>query len=75
MGWLVWRDAPTLPIILGNAIIIGSGLFVATRGRRARRRSKVDARSLCPSQTPPALPIDRASRQCKEGRGKIREAR
>jgi S-adenosylmethionine uptake transporter len=33
MGWLVWRDAPTLPIILGNAIIIGSGLFVAARGR------------------------------------------
>ena len=33
MGWLVWRDAPTLPIILGNTIIIGSGLFVATRGR------------------------------------------
>jgi S-adenosylmethionine uptake transporter len=32
MGWLVWRDAPTLPIILGNAIIIGSGLFVAARG-------------------------------------------
>jgi S-adenosylmethionine uptake transporter len=33
MGWLVWRDTPTLPIILGNAIIIGSGLFVAARGR------------------------------------------
>jgi S-adenosylmethionine uptake transporter len=31
MGWLVWRDAPTFPIIVGNAIIIGSGLFVATR--------------------------------------------
>ncbi len=31
MGWLVWRDAPTLPIVVGNAIIIGSGLFVATR--------------------------------------------
>jgi S-adenosylmethionine uptake transporter len=31
MGWLVWHDAPTLPIIVGNAIIIGSGLFVATR--------------------------------------------
>ncbi len=31
MGWLVWRDAPTTPIIVGNAIIIGSGLFVATR--------------------------------------------
>ncbi len=35
MGWLVWRDAPALPIIVGNAIIIGSGLFVATRGRGA----------------------------------------
>jgi len=28
MGWLVWRDVPTLPIILGNVIIIASGLFV-----------------------------------------------
>ena len=35
MGWLVWRDPPTLPIIVGNAIIIGSGLFVATRRRGA----------------------------------------
>jgi S-adenosylmethionine uptake transporter len=35
MGWLVWRDAPTLPIIAGNAIIIGSGLFAAARGRGA----------------------------------------
>ncbi len=33
MGWLVWRDAPTLPIVIGNAIIIGSGLFVAARGK------------------------------------------
>ena len=37
MGWLVWRDAPTLPIIIGNAIIIGSGLFVATGGRGAAK--------------------------------------
>ena len=35
MGRLVWRDAPTLPIIVGNAIIIGSGLFVAARGKMA----------------------------------------
>ena len=27
MGWLVWRDAPTWPMLLGNAIIIGSGLY------------------------------------------------
>ncbi len=33
MGWLVWRDAPTLPILIGNAVIIGSGLFVAARGK------------------------------------------
>ena len=33
MGWLIWRDAPTWPIILGNAIIIGSGLYVAARGK------------------------------------------
>jgi S-adenosylmethionine uptake transporter len=33
LGWLVWRDVPTLRIVIGNAIIIGSGLYVATRGR------------------------------------------
>jgi S-adenosylmethionine uptake transporter len=33
MGWLVWRDDPTLPIVVGNAIIIGSGLYVAARGK------------------------------------------
>jgi S-adenosylmethionine uptake transporter len=33
MGWLVWCDTPTLPIIIGNAIIIGSGLYVAARGK------------------------------------------
>ena len=33
MGWLVWRDAPSLSIILGNAVIIGGGLYLAARGR------------------------------------------
>ncbi len=33
MGFLVWRDAPTLPIIVGNAVIIGGGLFLLARGR------------------------------------------
>ena len=33
MGWIVWRDVPTTPILIGNAIIIGSGLFVAARSR------------------------------------------
>ena len=38
MGWLVWRDVPTPPILVGNAIIIGSGLFVAA-ARAAERRT------------------------------------
>jgi S-adenosylmethionine uptake transporter len=35
LGWLIWRDAPTMPIVVGNAIIIGSGLYVAARGKMA----------------------------------------
>ena len=31
MGFIVWRDAPTLPIIVGNAVIIGGGLFLLAR--------------------------------------------
>ena len=33
LGWAIWRDTPTLPILVGNAIIIGSGLY-ARFGRR-----------------------------------------
>ena len=33
MGFLVWRDAPTLPIILGNAVIIVGGLYLLAKGR------------------------------------------
>jgi S-adenosylmethionine uptake transporter len=33
LGWLIWRDALTLPILVGNAIIIGSGLYMAARGK------------------------------------------
>ncbi|MDQ0392158.1 DMT family transporter [Labrys monachus] len=35
MGWMVWRDVPTPPIIIGNAIIIASGLFILYRDRSA----------------------------------------
>ena len=38
LGWLIWRDVPTLPIVIGNAIIIGSGLYVAARGKMVGRR-------------------------------------
>jgi len=33
MGWIVWRDAPTLPIIIGNAVIIAGGLYLAANER------------------------------------------
>jgi drug/metabolite transporter (DMT)-like permease len=33
LGWLIWRDAPTPTIVVGNAVIIGSGLYVAARGK------------------------------------------
>ena len=35
LGWLIWRDTPTPPILLGNALIIASGLIVL-RAERAR---------------------------------------
>jgi S-adenosylmethionine uptake transporter len=40
LGWLIWRDAPTLPIVVGNAVIIGSGLYVATRGKVVGRAAE-----------------------------------
>jgi len=33
-GWLIWQDVMTPRIILGNAILIASGLFVFYRERR-----------------------------------------
>ncbi len=33
MGWLVWRDVPTLPIVLGNVVIIAGGLYLLWAGR------------------------------------------
>jgi S-adenosylmethionine uptake transporter len=40
LGWLIWRDAPTPTIVLGNAIIIGSGLYVAARGKMVGQAGK-----------------------------------
>jgi S-adenosylmethionine uptake transporter len=42
MGWLVWRDAPTWPIILGNAVIIGGGLFLLWMGRAENTVARSD---------------------------------
>lgn len=42
LGWLIWRDTPTPPILLGNALIIASGLIVL-RAERARLPGVRDA--------------------------------
>ena len=42
MGYAVWRDAPTPPIIIGNAIIILSGLFIAARAREEGRSATAE---------------------------------
>ena len=47
MGWLVWRDVPTLPIIVGNAVIIGGGLYLLWKSREAEAERAV-ARSDIP---------------------------
>jgi drug/metabolite transporter (DMT)-like permease len=31
LGWAFWGDIPELPVALGAALIIGSGLFVFHR--------------------------------------------
>ncbi|RBP18180.1 S-adenosylmethionine uptake transporter [Roseiarcus fermentans] len=38
MGWIVWRDVPTWPIVVGNAVIIAGGLYlaIAANGVNAR---------------------------------------
>lgn len=34
LGWIIWHDTPTTHIVIGNCIIIGSGLVVFYRERR-----------------------------------------
>jgi drug/metabolite transporter (DMT)-like permease len=33
LGWLIWGDVPSLDVVLGSVIIVGSGLFVFYRER------------------------------------------
>ena len=50
LGWLVWRDAPTWPIVAGNTIIIGSGLYVALRDARNHAAAIAAPVALAPSE-------------------------
>ena len=37
-GWLLWSDLPDLPIWIGMALIVGSGLFVFLREQQKSRQ-------------------------------------
>src|SRR5262245_9103559 len=36
IGFMVWGDVPTLALLIGSAIVVGSGLFLVWRETRAR---------------------------------------
>jgi drug/metabolite transporter (DMT)-like permease len=36
-GFALWGDVPTLGLILGSAIVVGSGLFLLLKESRSRR--------------------------------------
>jgi drug/metabolite transporter (DMT)-like permease len=35
LGYLIWHDVPTLHLMLGGTVIIGSGLYIAAHARKA----------------------------------------
>jgi drug/metabolite transporter (DMT)-like permease len=38
-GFLVWGDVPTLSLLIGSAIVVGSGLFLLWRESGRNRRA------------------------------------
>ena len=49
LGWIVWRDAPTWPMLVGNAVIIASGLYVGLRELQ-RRGAAAEPAALTPRE-------------------------
>lgn len=47
IGFLVWGDAPTRRLVLGSAIVVGSGLYILWR-ETVRRRERVAAETVVP---------------------------
>lgn len=54
MGYVIFRDVPDLPMTLGSAIIVASGLYALYRERVVGRR-KPAAESTSPSMAPDGL--------------------
>jgi drug/metabolite transporter (DMT)-like permease len=54
LGFLIFSDVPDLAMILGSAIIVGSGLYMLYR-ERVVGRSKAAAESVGPSMAPEGL--------------------
>jgi drug/metabolite transporter (DMT)-like permease len=39
LGFLIWRDVPSLHTVLGAAIIIGAGLYIAAHSPDGAKRN------------------------------------
>jgi len=43
LGFVIWGDVPTLSLIAGSAIVVGSGLFLLwSETTRRRRKAKTE---------------------------------
>jgi drug/metabolite transporter (DMT)-like permease len=42
LGFLVWGDIPTLQLLVGSAVVVGSGLFLLWSETRRRRQAPKD---------------------------------
>ncbi|WP_298855214.1 DMT family transporter [uncultured Ruegeria sp.] len=43
-GWVIWGELPNLPVAIGIALILGSGLFVFLRERKKTRKVIIEKR-------------------------------
>ena len=45
IGYLIWHDIPSAHVVIGAAIIIGSGLYIITHTRKAAKILKEESHS------------------------------
>jgi drug/metabolite transporter (DMT)-like permease len=43
LGFAIWGEVPTLPLIIGSAVVVASGLFLLWRESAARQQAVVAA--------------------------------
>ena len=43
LGFTIWGDVPTIPLVLGSAVVVASGLFLLWRESNARQQAAAEA--------------------------------